>query len=100
MKKVRKVVYDKDADRIILKGFLGKVLFEIKPFADYISFEKSFYLRKLRVSIYRAGGAGIKRDKIYDFLITEKEKQKLLKMLRPSQFLNGSCQQYYTMKWD
>ena len=31
MKKAREVIYDKDANRITLKGFLGKVLFEIEP---------------------------------------------------------------------
>ena len=100
MKKVRKVVYSKDDDRITLKGFFGKVLFEIEPFGDFITFEETLYLGRLKVSVYRAGGAGIKRDNIYNFLITRGLKQELLKMLRPSQTLSNSYQQYYTMKWD
>ena len=98
MKKVRKVVYNNTADSILLKGFLGKVLFEIEMVGDFVSFEKTFFLRRLTVSIYRAGGAGIKRDKIYDFLISKKAKNELLGMLQPTQTLSDSYQQYYTMK--
>ena len=103
MKKVRKVVCDKDTGKITLKGFLGKVLFEIRPVGDFIFFEETLYLGRLKVSVYRTRTisyrtGSIVRDKIYNFLITEKSKQKLLEMLKPTHCFNDPYQQYYTTK--
>jgi hypothetical protein len=43
MEKVREVLYNSDTNRIFLKGFLGKVLFEIELVGDFILFEETFF---------------------------------------------------------
>ncbi len=93
MEKIREVFYNSDTNKIFLKGFLGKVLFEIEPVGDFISFEETFFLKRKIVYILRSG----RKNEDYKFLITQKAKSRLLEMLEPTSIFNYlRVGQYYT----
>ena len=95
IKKIRKVIYNSNTDKIFLKGFLGKVLFEIELVGDFILFEETFFLKRSTVYILHAG----RRNRSYEFLITKKAKDELLKVLEPTTIFDFlQVGQFYTMK--